>query len=143
MPETRYLIGALLALAGGAFSFYFYSVYKGKLADQQWWIPPFLRMTSDTCTSVIDSNYGRHFGIANAAVGTPFFLSYAMLLILAGMNMIPKVIPLYIGVITIIDLPSTLMKLYSQCLDKLYIYFLDHSVIVLEPRPNNFEEGSE
>ena len=135
MPETRYFIGALLALASGAFSFYFYSVYKGKLADQQWWIPPFLHMTSDTCTSVIDSNYGRHFGIANAAVGTPFFLSYAMLLILAGMNMIPKVIPLYIGVITIIAgiyLVFGMVRIRTHCRICYTVHLINLIIFILQ-----------
>jgi hypothetical protein len=35
MQATLFLIGALLALAGGALSFYYYGVYKGLLSGKQ------------------------------------------------------------------------------------------------------------
>jgi hypothetical protein len=35
MQATLFLIGALLALAGGALSFYYYGVFKGLLSGKQ------------------------------------------------------------------------------------------------------------
>lgn len=74
-----YVILALLALAGGAFSFYFLQVYRGKMASEVWWIPSICRMSEESCRSIVDTTYGRILGKPNAFWGTFF---YPVLLVL-------------------------------------------------------------
>ncbi len=118
MPATHYLTGALLAFAGGALSFYFYGVYKGFLNGKQLWIPPFLHMTSATCTQVIDSAYGKHFGFANVAMGIPFMLGYGIVLWGTAQGDISTIIPFIMGLTSIligIYLINGLVKLKMHC----------------------------
>jgi uncharacterized membrane protein len=118
MPITVYLIGALLAFVGGALSFYFYGVYKGIINEKQWWIPSILHVSSETCTRVIDTQYGKHFGLSNVLVGIPFMIGYGIILWETGQGNISTTIPLFMGIISIvvgIYLIYGLMKLHMLC----------------------------
>lgn len=118
MITSFYLIGALLALAGGALSFYFYGVYKGFLSGKQWWIPPFMQMTSATCTSVIETAYGKHFGVSNVVLGIPFMFGYGIVLWSTAIGNISTIIPFIMGIISIligIYLINGLLKLKIHC----------------------------
>ena len=118
MHATLYLIGALLALTGGALSFYFYGVYKGLLSRKQLWIPPFLHMTSANCTNVIETAYGEHFGFSNVAVGIPFMFGYGIVLWVTSNGNISTTIPFIMGIISIligIYLINGLVRLKMHC----------------------------
>lgn len=69
---------ALLALAGGAFSYYFLQVHRLKLSPDVWWIPPVCRVGKDTCQTLVDTSYGKTFGRPNAFWGS---LSYPVVLV--------------------------------------------------------------
>ncbi|MEE9166209.1 MAG: vitamin K epoxide reductase family protein [Candidatus Neomarinimicrobiota bacterium] len=64
---------ALLALAGGAFSFYFLQVYRGKLAPNTWWIPTICRIDSNSCRNITDTPYGSLMGKPNAFWGCIYY----------------------------------------------------------------------
>ena len=118
MHATLYLIGALLALAGGALSFYFYGVYKGLLSGKQLWIPPLLHVTSATCTSVIKTAYGKHFWFSNVSVGIPFMFGYGIVLWGTANGNISTTIPFIMGIISIlvgIYLINGLVRLKMHC----------------------------
>lgn len=102
MSNNLYFLGALLATAGGALAFYFHRVYKGKISGHQWWIPSYLQISSKKCLVIVDSVYGRHFGIANAKVGIPLMFIYAILLTLTGLKLISNNLTFTIGFFTIL-----------------------------------------
>ena len=118
MPITVYLIGALLAFVGGALSFYFYGVYKGIINEKQWWIPSILHVSSETCTRVIDTHYGKHFGLSNVLVGIPFMFGYEIVLWGTANGNISITIPFIMGIISIlvgIYLINGLVRLKMYC----------------------------
>ena len=86
-----------MALVGGAFSFYFYSVFRGWIAPKQIWIPKFCELKSSQCLSIVDSKYGQIFGLTNALLGIFVLIGYAIILIGTSLDYINQNIPLYIG----------------------------------------------
>lgn len=135
MSETNYFVGALLASVGGALSFYFYSVYKGRISGDQWWVPSFLRMNSDTCASVIDTRFGRHFGKPNAAIGPPFMFIYSILLILAGIDLISESVTFLMAAITLfvaVYLIYGLWRIRTHCRICYTIHFLNLVIFLLQ-----------
>lgn len=80
--DIIFVILALLALAGGAFSFYFLQVYRGKMASEVWWIPSICHMSEASCRSIVDTPYGRILGKPNAFWGTVFY-PFLLVLIMA------------------------------------------------------------
>ncbi|NOZ74173.1 MAG: vitamin K epoxide reductase family protein [FCB group bacterium] len=61
---------ALLAVAAGILSFYFFGIYSRWFSSTQKWVPSFCRMETQSCTSIVDSAYGRFlWGIPNAFWG--------------------------------------------------------------------------
>lgn len=135
MSETNYFVGALLASVGGALSFYFYSVYKGRIYGDQWWVPSFLRMNSDTCASVIDTRFGRHFGIPNAAFGPSFMFIYSILLILAGIDLISESVTFLMAAITLfvaVYLIYGLWRIRTHCRICYTIHFLNLVIFLLQ-----------
>ncbi len=122
-------------MVGGALSFYFYSVYQGKMFYKQWWMPPVLRMTSDNCSNVIDTPYGRHFNLPNAALGAPLMVLYAALLFLVGNEMISKTVPLSFGVITLfvaVYLIYGLWKINKHCRICYTVHFLNLVIFIMQ-----------
>jgi len=97
-----YLSGALLALAGGAFSFYFHGVYSGKLSAGEWWIPTFCRMDAESCTSIVDTPFGRLFGQPNSFYGLWFFPVYFLTLLFTAHGHVDPLIPLALALITVL-----------------------------------------
>jgi uncharacterized membrane protein len=91
-----YLIAALLAFAGGAFSIYFQLVYKEKLIPNQVWIPKICQMDSNSCTTIVDTRFGRLAGLPNALYGSVLYPVFGFILIFTGIDMIPSVLPLAI-----------------------------------------------
>lgn len=122
-------------MVSGALSFYFYYVYKGKMSRDQWWIPSALRMTSGSCATVIDTTFGRHFGVPNAALGTPFMTLYAVLLFMTGNGLISKTVPLTLGVITLLAaayLIYGLRKIKTHCRICYTVHFLNVVIFMLQ-----------
>jgi len=118
MLKSFYLIGALLALVSGALSFYFYGVYKGILTGKQWWIPSFWQMTSTNCIRIIETDYGKYFGVTNAALGTPLLFGYGIILFGTAYSFVPTIIPFIMGIISIligVYLINGLLKLKMHC----------------------------
>ena len=70
-----------MALVGGAFSFYFYSVFRGWIAPKQIWIPKFCELRSSQCLSIVEGKYGQIFGLPNALSGIFVLIGYAIILI--------------------------------------------------------------
>ena len=102
MNNQLYFFCALLAIVGGAFSYYFYSVYKGWINHRQFWVPSFCELNSKQCVSIVDTKYGRLLGIPNALVGIFLFLIYAIILIFTALKYIDPIIPRFVGGFTII-----------------------------------------
>ena len=108
-----------MALVGGAFSFYFYSVFRGWIAPKQIWIPKFCELRSSQCLSIVDSKYGQIFGLTNALLGIFVLIGYAIILIGTSLDYINQNIPLYIGCIIVaigIYLIYGLIRLKVNCI---------------------------
>lgn len=113
-----YLLGALLALAGGALSVYFHGVHAGWFSSRQWWIPGFCRMEEQQCTSIVDTSFGTTLGKPNAFYGTLFYPVYFLLLILTAHGHINPLFPLAVAVVTVLAgvyLTYGLLKLKAAC----------------------------
>ena len=124
-----------MALVGGAFSFYFYSVYRGWIGSKQIWIPEFCELKSSQCLSIVKSKYGQIFGLPNALLGIFFLLGYAIILIGASLNYINPNIPLYIGILTVaigIYLIYGLFRLKVSCRICLFVHFLNAIIFIIQ-----------
>jgi|TARA_Y100000310_G_scaffold244465_1_gene249238 uncharacterized membrane protein len=124
-----------LALAGGAFSFYFYGVYIGWITYRQWWVPRFCELDSDQCISIVDSNYGRIVGIPNALVGSFFLLCYAYALLGVPLELMEKSIPLYMGWFTVlvgVYLIYGLIRLKIACPVCITVHVLNGIIFLLQ-----------
>lgn len=102
MPGAPIIL-ALLALAGGALSFYFLQVYRGKLPADVWWVPSVCRVGRSACQSIVDTPYGRTFGRPNAFWGCLF---YPFLLVIVaitfGMNLEPTFLLIFsVAIVTV------------------------------------------
>lgn len=78
------VVGALLALAalvGLLDAGYFVGVAYGLMRPDASWVPRACRMDEETCASIVDTAYGRVFGLPNAVYGAAW---YAVVLALAG-----------------------------------------------------------
>ena len=123
-----YLLGALLALAGGALSVYFHGVYASWFSSRQWWIPVFCRMEAQQCTSIVDTPFGKILGRPNAEFGIIFFPAYAILLIVTGFGYINPILPLSISIFTgFVGMVLTygLIKLKVFCRICMTVHFLN------------------
>lgn len=93
-------MSALLALVGGAFSFYFYAVYKRWISPNQSWVPKLCRMDSTVCTTIVDTKYGRILGRTNAEIGGYFMVFYGLLLLCVPFQIVSPMIPFAMGILT-------------------------------------------
>jgi uncharacterized membrane protein len=135
LDTIQYVIGALLALVGGAFSFYFDAVYKERISSKQFWVPNFCRMDSNDCTTIVDTKYGRVIGRPNAEIGGYFLLIYALLLIGVPLQIIPSMIPFFMGLLTILFglyLIFGLMRLKTLCPICLTVHGLNLIIFILQ-----------
>ena len=135
MNNQPYFFCALLAIVGGAFSFYFYSVYKGWINHRQFWVPSFCELDSKQCVSIVDTKYGRLLGIPNAFVGIFLFLIYAIILISTALNYIDPIIPRFVGGFTIVlglYLIYGLFRLKVACKICLLVHFLNAIIFFIQ-----------
>lgn len=135
MSSYLYWFGALLALVGGALSFYFYGVYRGWISAQQGWIPPFCRMNSTTCINIVDSRYGRIGRVPNAFSGSLFLLLYAYSLMATSFGWLSWKIPFIMGVLSIIGgiyLVVGLAKLKVLCPICITVHTLNLLILLLQ-----------
>ena len=82
-PNSHFILMALLAVAGWAFSFYFLRVLKGKMSSSVWWIPAVFRMSERGCQNFLHPPYGRILGKPNSFWGN---LYYPFMLIVIGFS---------------------------------------------------------
>ena len=124
-----------MALVGGAFSFYFYSVFRGWIAPKQIWIPKFCELKSSQCLSIVESKYGQIFGLTNALLGIFVLIGYAIILIGTSLNYINQNIPLYIGCLIVaigIYLIYGLIRLKVNCKICLFVHFLNAVILMMQ-----------
>jgi uncharacterized membrane protein len=135
LNATLYYFSALLAFVSGAFSLYFYWVYRGWISNQQWWVPRFCELDSGKCTSIVDSKYGRIIGASNALVGAIFMMGYTFALLGVPLDLVDKSIPLYMGFFFIIIglyLIYGLFRLKVACPICLTVHVLNVLIIFLQ-----------
>jgi uncharacterized membrane protein len=135
LDTIQYFISALLALASGAFSFYFHAVYKGRILPNQFWVPNFCELDSSTCTTIVDTKYGRIFGRPNAELGGYSLFIYALLLLGVPFQFVPPMIPFIIGILTIllgIYLIFGLIQLKMLCPICITVHGLNIIIFILQ-----------
>ena len=124
-----------MALVGGAFSFYFYSVFRGWIVPKQIWIPKFCELRSSQCLSIVESKYGQIFGLPNALLGIFVLIGYAIILIGTSLDYINQNIPLYIGCLIVaigIYLIYGLIRLKVNCKICLFVHFLNAVILMIQ-----------
>ncbi len=124
-----------MALVGGAFSFYFYGVYRGRISGQQIWFPKFFELKSSHCLSIVETKYGKIFGLPNALWGIFVLLGYSIILICISLGYIDSNISLYIGgfiVAISIYLIIGLIHLKVTCRICLFVHFLNASILLIQ-----------
>lgn len=135
MQNSLYFIGALLAVAGGALSFYFYGVYKEFLSGRQWWIPSLCRIDNRACIDIIETPFGSIAGVPNALSGTIFLFGYAYTLFGSYLGNIPVSIPFLMGMFTMfigLYLVYGLVKLSAKCVVCLIVHALNLIIFTLQ-----------
>ena len=124
-----------MAFVGGAFSFYFNAVYKGKISPNQFWIPNLCQLDVNSCISIVDTKYGRIFGVPNAQLGFYFLFFYALILIGVALDMVNSIIPIYLGILTIflaIYLVFGLIRLKKTCPICISVHLLNLLIFILQ-----------
>ena len=82
-PNSHFILMALLAVAGWAFSFYFLRVLDGKMSPSAWWTPAVFCMSERGCQNLLETLYGRILGKPNSFWGN---LYYPFMLIVIGFS---------------------------------------------------------
>ena len=124
-----------MALVGGAFSFYFYSVFRCWIPPKQIWIPKFCELKSSQCLSIVESKYGQIFGLTNALLGIFVLIGYAIVLIGTSLDYINQNISLYIGILLVaigIYLIYGLIRLKVNCRICLLVHFLNAIILMIQ-----------
>ena len=124
-----------MALVGGAFSFYFYSVFRGWISSKQIWIPQFCELKSYQCLSIVESKYGQIFGLPNALLGIFVLIGYAIILVGTSLDYINQNIPFYIGCLLVaigIYLIYGLIRLKVNCRICLLVHFLNACILMIQ-----------
>lgn len=124
-----------MAFVGGAFSFYFNAVYKGKISPNQFWIPNLCQLNVSSCRSIVDTKYGRIFGAPNAQLGFYFLFFYSLTLIGVALERLDPIIPIYLGILTIllaIYLVFGLIRLKKTCPICISVHFLNLLIFILQ-----------
>ena len=135
MNNQLYFFCALLAIVGGAFSFYFHGVYRGCINHRQFWIPSFCELNSNQCVSIVNTKYGRLLGIPNAFAGIFLFLTYAIILICTALDYVDPIIPRFVGGFTILlglYLIYGLFRLKVACKICLLVHFLNAIIFFIQ-----------
>ncbi|MFQ6676311.1 MAG: vitamin K epoxide reductase family protein [Fidelibacterota bacterium] len=113
-----FIILALLALAGGAFSYYFLRVYRGSISPDVWWVPPVCRVERTACRTIVDTPFGTTFGKPNAFWGS---LAYPVLFGLSVVSFLTEaahafLLPFSLAMVTVsLYLVWGLIKLRTAC----------------------------
>ena len=124
-----------MALVGGAFSFYFYSVFRGWISSKQSWIPKFCELESSQCLSIVESKYGQIIGLPNALLGIFVLIGYAIILVGTSLDYINQNIPFYIGCLLVaigIYLIYGLIRLKVNCRICLLVHFLNVIILIIQ-----------
>ncbi|MFQ6616419.1 MAG: vitamin K epoxide reductase family protein [Fidelibacterota bacterium] len=133
-----FILLALLALAGGAFSFYFLQVTRLKMSPNVWWMPPVCRVGTRTCQTIVDTPYGRTFGRPNAFWGCLFYpVLFVVVLATGWMDLNPTVILAFsIGMVSVsLYLLWGLFRLNTLCRVCMAVHtvnFLFFGLVVIE-----------
>jgi len=130
-----YLIGALLAITGGAFSFYFYAVSIGRMPYRQWWVPRICQIDLTNCVAITRTKYGQIFGITNSISGTIFLIIYGFTLLTAAIGWVDPLLPFIMGVFTILIglyLVYGLFKLKTVCPLCITIHTMNLVIFILQ-----------
>ncbi|MBL7031089.1 MAG: vitamin K epoxide reductase family protein [Candidatus Marinimicrobia bacterium] len=135
MNSILYFIGALLAIAGGAFSFYFYAVSTHRMLYSQWWVPRICQIELPECVAITKTKYGQIFGMPNALSGSVFLIFYAYTLFSAALGWVPSALPFVMGILTIIIglyLIYGLFKLKTVCPICITIHTINLVIFILQ-----------
>ena len=124
-----------MALVGGAFSFYFYSVFRGWIISKKIWIPKFCELKSSQCLSIVESKYGQIIRLPNALLGIFVLIGYAIILVGTSLDYINQNIPFYIGCLLVsigIYLIYGLIRLKVTCRICLVVHFLNAIILMIQ-----------
>jgi len=126
---------ALFTFIGGALSFYFYGVYSKSLSRKQKIIPKFFQLSSNECTSVVDSRYGSLGGAPNVYIGFIYLFFHSAVLIAAGFSFINQFIPFLLSLFSLvigIYLIYGLIKLKIKCRICISVHLINLTVLFLQ-----------
>jgi len=129
------MLATLLAIVAAALSFYFLGVYSRWFSPTQKWVPTFCRTESDSCTSIVDSDYGRiFFNVPNAFWGILGELGLAELAYCAMIGSISVWIPIFVSGLFLlfgIYLIYGLVRLKTSCSVCLTVHTLNLIIFIL------------
>ena len=117
-PNSHFILMALLAVAGWAFSFYFLRVLDGKMNPSAWWIPTVFRMSEGGCQILVETTYGRILGKPNAFWGNLYYPFILIIFGLSGAELIDRsllLIPVLFAMILSLYLLWGLYRLRTLC----------------------------
>jgi uncharacterized membrane protein len=100
LPEL-YLFSAFLLFLAALLSFYFFGVYANLFSSDRFYIPGFCRLSNNDCTSIVDTKYGRIFGISNALAGTIFLFSQTVVLVCTYLNLISNHYAFFMSLVSV------------------------------------------
>ena len=63
--------------------------------------PGFCRLSNNDCTSIVDTKYGRIFGISNALAGTIFLFSQTIVLVCTYLNLISNHYAFFMSLVSV------------------------------------------
>ena len=104
-------IALLLSVSGWLVSFYFLMVYRRKMSNEVWWMPPPIRISGPTCTDIVDSHFGRTLSKPNAFWGLWYY--GLLIIILLGIQFFSLPLISILIVITSITLIFSIYLLYG------------------------------
>lgn len=135
MSLFSYVLAFVLAVIAGILSFYFFGIYSRWFSPAQKWVPQFCRMETGSCTSIVDSAYGRFLGgIPNAFWGIFAELGLAGLILGSLFGFWPRWIPILVAVAFVglgLWLIMGLIRLRVACPVCLTIHALNLVILIL------------
>lgn len=134
LPDPK-LLSAFLLFIAALLSFYFFGVYARLFAYDRFYVPSFCRLSSDECTSIVDTKYGRVFGVSNAFVGAIFLLVHSIVLIFNYFEIISSFYPFFMSVASTsigVYLVYGLVKLKVKCNICITVHIINISVFIMQ-----------
>ena len=134
MPDTK-LISAFLLFIDALLSVYFFGVYARLFAYDRFYVPSVCRLSSDECTSIVDTKYGRVFGVSNAFVGTIFLFVHSIVLICTYFEILSNIYPFFMSLASTsigVYLVSGLVKLKVKCNICITVHAINMSVFIMQ-----------